>query len=73
MERLKKEKRNNPYEALSPGVGSYKPVFSAVAIIIDVVTIAGEFYPNLHQGQSQKIKPESEKDGVAQKHGTRFP
>ena len=53
-QKKKKKKRNNTYKTLSPGVGSYRPVFSAVAIIIDVVTIAGEFYPNFHQGQSQK-------------------
>lgn len=37
-------------------------------MIIDVVTIVREFYPNHHQAQSQKIKTEREKDGIRQKY-----
>ena len=56
--------RNNTCKALSPGAGSYRPVFNVVAIIIDMVTMVGEFYPNFHQGQRQKIQTERGKDGA---------
>ena len=45
--------RNNTCKALSPGAGSYRPVFNVVAIIIDMVSMVGEFYPNFHQGQRE--------------------
>lgn len=65
--------RNNTCKALSPGAGSNRPVFNVVAIIIDMVTMVGEFYPNLHQGQRQKIKTERGKDGAGQAYGKRVP
>ena len=33
--------RNNTCKALSPGVGSYRPVFNVVAIVIDMLTMVG--------------------------------
>ena len=38
-----------------------------------MVTMVGEFYPNFHQGQRQKIQTERGKDGAGQAYGKWVP